>query len=93
MSRTGEGKVYQLWEWSLTDREKRKLNEVTDYCECDPPGEGVAWDPIKFRENGDLIWSYSTCEERASLQIGLVLTVDPSSGKIKETETIERYCH
>ena len=43
MLRTGEGKVYQLWEWSLINKEERKIVEVTDYCECEPPGEGVAW--------------------------------------------------
>ena len=92
MLRTGEGKVYQLWEWSLINKEERKIVEVTDYCECEPPGEGVAWYPVEFRENGDLIWSYSTCQQGANLRIWKVLTVDPSSGKIKETETKEDYC-
>lgn len=94
MSRRGRGesKVYQLWEWSLINKEERKIVEVTDFCQCDPPEEGVAWYPVEFKENGDLIWSYSTCQERANLGIWRVLTVDPSSGRIKEAETTERYC-
>ncbi|MGO9118431.1 MAG: ankyrin repeat domain-containing protein [Desulfomonilaceae bacterium] len=94
MSRRGrdESKVYQLWEWSLINKEERKIVEVTDYCKCDPPEESIAWDPVEFKGNGDLIWSYSTCQEGANLRIWRILTVDPSSGKIKETETTERYC-
>ena len=89
MSRTDAGKVYQLWEWSLLSKEARKIAEVTDYCECQPPGEGVAWHPVKFEANGDVIWSYSTCQKGANFRIWRVLTIAPSSGRIRETETDE----
>jgi hypothetical protein len=92
VSRRGKGKVYELWEWSLTDRKERKLIEVTDYCECQPLGDSVAWHPVEFEANADVIWDYPTCQEGADYRLWRVLTLDPSSGKIKKTDSEEEPC-
>jgi hypothetical protein len=93
LSRTGKGKGYSLWEWSLSKREDSLIVEVTDYCECRPPAEGVDWHPVVFSENGLLTWRYSTCGEGASgITLWKTLTIDPLSRTITKSQTEEDSC-
>jgi hypothetical protein len=86
------GKKYQLWVWSLPERTKTLIVEVTDYCRCYPPGESVDWHPVQFDAKGNIKWSYSTCETQEGDVLWKVLTIDPSSEKIQKVQIMKGYC-
>lgn len=83
----------QLWEWSVAEREKKPILVVKDYCPCQPPGDGVGWRPVEFKANGDLVWTYSTCNKlQSGNTIMRVLTIGLPSRKVIKTENAEDYC-
>jgi len=89
-----EGEKYQLWLWSVSKREKMLVYEVTDFCSCNPPGEGVSWFPVRFGSNGDIGWTYPVCNETKGRppEVGKHLTIDPSTRQIKNTKSGYLYC-
>jgi hypothetical protein len=88
------GKNYQLWSWSILKREKRLIYEVADFCWCNPPGEGVNWYPVKFDANGNLKWTYPLCDKARNQvpRAGKILTIDPATRKVKNTESVDVDC-
>jgi hypothetical protein len=92
MSRASKGGKYELWEWSLTRKEASLVITVGDWCDCYVGGEGVTWRPVVFGANGDLKWTYPTCEPKEGVTVAKVLTIEPSSKKVKKVENTTEHC-
>ena len=89
---------YQLWAWSLEEDKYELIYEVDDHEFCQPPGEGIDWWPVRFSEQGNVIWTYPTDipsnqNDTIDNYRTRILTIDPETKEVIKTDWGEKWCN